>query len=132
MSQQEIGAWLDRHPDALPRSLDDLAPFPMAFRRVMVNRVASDVRVKLWQEHLDTFLREGTALTASQRRLIEVTIARMPELVAESGSTEAIGELEREMAAVFSREEMRLLLTTIGAPEPPGGLPLPPDAIPVR
>ena len=131
MSQQEIGEWLDRHPEALPRSLEDLAPFPMAFRRVMVNRVAPDVRVKLWQDHLATFLREGAALTESQRRVIESAMLRMPELVGESsGSMEAIRDLEREASAVFSREEMRLLLATIGAPEPPGGLPLPPDAMP--
>jgi hypothetical protein len=125
MSQQEIGEWLDQHPEALPRSLDDLATFPMAFRRVMVNRVAPEMRIALWREHLGSFLRRGVELTEPQRRVIESAMVQMPELVGEGGSGEAILELEREAAAVFSRQEMQLLLATIGAPEPPGGLPLP-------
>ena len=61
MSQQQIRAWLDRHPEALPRTLDEL---------------------QLWREHLETFLQPELVLNEPQRRMVETTIPRLPELLA--------------------------------------------------
>jgi hypothetical protein len=47
MSMRQIRDWLDRHPEALPRTLADLARYPMEFRRVMVNVVPPETRVGL-------------------------------------------------------------------------------------
>lgn len=130
MSHQQIRAWLDRHPDALPLTLDDLNRFPMAFRRVMINAVAPDIRLRLWREHLETFLGPGSTLTAPQRRLVAATIPRLPELFALRPPSPAMTEWEREVRTVFSRQEAVQVFMSIGRPEPPEGIPLPPDALP--
>lgn len=130
MSQQEIRAWLHRHPEALPQTLDELARFPVAFRRVMINVVAPDVRVRLWREHLETFLRPESALSEPQRQMVAAAIPRLPDLLAAPAPNPVIVEWERQIAAVFSRPEAARVFALIGPPEPPEGLPLPPDALP--
>jgi hypothetical protein len=95
MSREEIRAWVGRHPEALPRTLADLAAYPMAFRSVMVAMVASDVRLSL-------------------------------------APNPAMRDWERRMATSFSREEVGRLFKEIGPPEPPGGAPLPADALATR
>lgn len=57
LNPKQIAEWLDRHPEALPQSLDDIGRFPVAFRRIMVGRVSPEVRVRLWRDQLETFLR---------------------------------------------------------------------------
>lgn len=130
MSQQQIRDWLDRHPEALPQTLDELARFPVAFRRVMINAVAPEVRVRLWREHLETFLRPESVLNEPQRQLIAASIARLPDLLAAPAPNPVIIELERQIATVFSRPEAARVFALIGPPEPAEGLPLPPDALP--
>ena len=130
MSQQQICAWLDRHPDALPQTLDDLNRFPMAFRRVMINVVAPDVRLRLWREHLKTFLDPGSTLTASQRQLVAATIPRLQELFAMRPPTPVMTGWEHEVRTVFSLQEAARVFMSIGQPEPAEGIPLPPDALP--
>ena len=129
MSQTQIRDWLDRHPEALPKTLGDLARFPIAFRRVMVNVVSSDVRLQLWREHLETFLMPQSTLTESQRHFVETTIPRLPELFAAPAPNPVIVAWERDMATAFSRQEAARVFALIGPPEPPEGIPLPPDAL---
>ena len=130
LSPKQIADWLDRHPDALPRNLDDLVAFPMAFRRVMVSRVSPDVRVRLWREHLETFLTPDSPLNEPQRQLIVDSISRLPVLLASPGPNPVLLEWERQTASTFSRWEAALVFATLGPPEPPEGIPLPPDALP--
>ena len=94
MSQDQIRAWLKRHPEALPQTVDDLDRFPMAFRRVMVAMVAPEVRLRLRREHLETFLAPESPLTSDQRTFVLTTI---PELPLES-APDPIGQLEIHMA----------------------------------
>jgi hypothetical protein len=130
MSHGQIRAWLARHPEAMPRRLDDLARFPMAFRRVMMTQVTPDVRLRLWREHLETFLQAGSALTEPQRRMVEMTIPKLPELLAAPAPNPVMSEWEARAATFFSREEAARVFMLIGPPEPPEGIPLPPDAMP--
>lgn len=130
MSQEQIRTWLIDHPDALPRTLNDLAQFPMAFRRVMVNAVKAEVRKDLWREHLETFLGSESPLNESQRRIVAATILKFPELFTAPAPNPALVEWEREIAITFSRQEAARVFAQIGPPEPPNGIPLPPDAIP--
>ena len=129
MSQQQIRSWLNRHPEALPRSLSDLARFPMAFRRVMISEVTPEIRCRLWREHLETFLDPQSTLTDPQREAVGATIPRLSELLAAPAPNPVIIEWERQMALVFSRPEAALVFMLIGPPEPPEGIPLPPDAL---
>jgi hypothetical protein len=113
----------------LPRTLDDLARFPMAFRRVMLNAVTLDVRVRLWREHLEVFLGAESALNELQQQLVVATIPRLPELFATPTPNSAIVQSERQLAAAFSPQQAARVFTVIGPPEPPEGIPLPPDAL---
>ena len=130
LSPKQIGEWLDRHPEALPRCLDDIVRFPVAFRRVMINRVSPEVRVRLWRAHLETFLRPSSPLNQSQQEVVINSISRLPELLAAPGPNPVLLEWERQIAAVFSRPEAALMFGMIGPPEPPEGIPLPADALP--
>lgn len=130
LSHEQILAWLQRHPEALPRTLSDLAAFPMAFRRVMLNKVAPDTRTALWREHLEACLATDKPWSDAQRLSIEATIPRLPELLAAPGPNPVIVAWEQEMSKLFSRQEASMLFGRIGAPEPPQGLPLPPDCFP--
>ena len=126
----QIDRWIDAHAEQLPRTLAELSTYPMAFRRVIVNRVAPAVRASLWQEHLRTFLGPDSTLGPAQRAFVEETIDRCPDIF---GGTHAdtqtqVLTLEPQIAALFTREQAIAMFGTIGPPEPVGGLPLPPGA----
>jgi hypothetical protein len=129
LSPKQIRAWLGNHPEALPRALDDLARFPMAFRRVMINAVTPEVRLRLWREHLETFLGPESTLPEPQRQAVVATIPRLPELFATPAPNPAMVQWERQMVALFSQVEAARVFGSIGPPEPPEGIPLPPDAL---
>jgi len=130
LNPNQIREWLERHPESLPQSLDEIARFPVAFRHVMINAVSAQVRVQLWRQHLETFLRPGSPLNEAQRQLVAVSISRLPELLAAPGPNPVLIEWERQIAEIFSRSEAARVFGSIGPPEPPEGLPLPPDALP--
>ena len=130
LNHNEIRAWLARHPEALPRNLAELARFPIPFRKVMVNAVPQEVRVALWQEHLETFLQPTSDITPAQREFLRATLPRLSGLLSAPAPNPVMTEFEREMSQVFSREAAWALFGVLGPPEPPGGTPLPPDALP--
>jgi hypothetical protein len=131
MSYRQIVDWIERHPDAMPRTLEDISRFPVAFRRVMINRVAPEVRLRLWQEHLESFLRPEAGLSDVQRQAIVTAIAEMPNVFAAGPAPNPVmTDFEKRMMAVFSRPEGGRIFAMIGPAEPPEGLPLPPDALP--
>jgi hypothetical protein len=132
MSMLQIRDWLDRHPEALPRTLADLARYPMEFRRVMVNVVAPETRAGLWREHFESFLQPDSSLTEPQRQLLRETIPHLPQLLAAPAPNPTMSEWEQRVAAVFTRQEAARLFMSIGPLEPPDGIPLPPSAVPGR
>jgi hypothetical protein len=132
MSQSEIRAWIRQHPEALPSTWADLGRFPMAFRRVLINEVGSDVRSRLWREHLESFLRPESGLTQPQRDMIVATAAELPHLLAAPAPNPTMLEWEQRAATVFSRQDAARIFMLIGPPEPPEGIPLPAGADPTR
>jgi hypothetical protein len=128
MRPDEIRAWVEQHPEALPRTVNDLGRFPMAFRRVMMTMVSPDVRLQLWREHLETFLSPESTLTPNQRELVVTTIQELPRLFAAAPAPNPVmTEWERGIAVAFSRQEAGRVFMLIGPPEPPEGIPLPHD-----
>ena len=128
MRPDEIRAWVEQHPDALPRTVSDLGRFPMAFRRVMLTMVSPEVRLQLWREHLETFLGPDSTLTPDQRGLVAATIPELPRLFAAAPAPNPVmSEWERGIAATFSRQDAGRVFMLIGPPEPPEGIPLPDD-----
>ncbi len=129
MSRKQIQEWVDRHPEAMPNNLADLAVFPMPFRRVMVNSVSPEIRLRLWRQHLESFLGESSIFAEQQQRMIAWAIQRLPDVLAAPAPNPVMADFEREIATVFSRAEAAQLFMMIGPPEPPGGVPLPVDAL---
>ena len=127
LSHAEILAWVERHRDELPRTLNELAVFPVPFRKVIVNYVDHEARLSLWREHIQSFLTDDS-LTADQRAFLIETDTVLPSLFAAPAPNPTIIEWEQRLRQVFSRQQAGLMFGMVGPPEPPGGLPLPPDA----
>ena len=45
LSHAEIDAWVERHRDELPTSLEELSRLPVPFRKAIVNAVSSERRI---------------------------------------------------------------------------------------
>lgn len=128
----EIQAWVARHRGELPRTLEELARYPIPFRKAIAAAVGPERRAALWHEHLETFLAPDAELTAPQRELVRDAIAEFPVIF---GGERSEGErrmraLEDRMRVLITREQAHRIFGTLGPPEPPEGLPLPPDALP--
>jgi hypothetical protein len=124
----EIVSWVEEHRDTLPTTLAELATFPVAFRRVIVNAVSPEQRTRFWQEHLATFLAPDAGLTQEQCALVAETIPLLPDIFG-SPLPEAQAKmrpLEQRMSQAFSRPQCAAIFGMVGPPEPPEGLPLPP------
>jgi hypothetical protein len=127
LSHAEILAWVERHSDELPHTLDDLARFPIPFRKVIVNRVGPETRLSLWDEHIASFLTDES-LSADQRAFVAETLTLLPAIFASSAPNPTIVEWEQRAKNIFSRQQAMQMFGTLGPQEPPEGLPLPPDA----
>jgi hypothetical protein len=124
---EEIVAWVESHADELPQTLAELSAFPVAFRRVIVNRVSPERRTMFWQEHLRMFLGPDSTLSLEQRAFVEDAIEQLPGIFA-SPLAEAQAKmrpLEDRMRLIFVREQAAAMFGMVGPPEPPEGLPLP-------
>jgi hypothetical protein len=130
MTRQQIDAWVDRHPESLPGTLAELSRYPMMFRRVMINRVDAPTRVRLWREHLESFLNDDAGLRPDQRAFIAATIPELPDLLAASAPNPTMTAFESRASKVFTQQEAGRVFAAIGSPEPPEGIPLPADALP--
>src|SRR5690349_10232471 len=69
-----VNAWVAAHRDSLPRTLDELARYPMAYRRAIQGAVAPEVRAAFWCDHMRTFLGSEAGLSSDQRAAIEEAI----------------------------------------------------------
>jgi hypothetical protein len=129
---EAIRAWVRRHADDLPETLPELSRLPIPFRRAVVAAVAPAVRLSLWEAHLASFLEEESGLSGPQRAVVRDAVADFPAIFGgdPSAGQERMRALEARMREVFTREEAGRIFGTLGPPEPPGGLPLPPDAAP--
>lgn len=132
LSHAEIDAWVERHRDELPASLEELSRLPVPIRKAIVNAVSPERRIGYWREHLTTFLAQNAELTTEQRALANDIIAQLPDIfgVPLEEGRERIRSLEVRMRALLTREQAYLMFGIVGPPEPPEGLPLPPDAVP--
>jgi hypothetical protein len=132
MRRGEIVAWVERHRHELPTTLAELAVFPMPFRSIIVNAVEPERRLRFWTEHLKSFLSSPVNLSVQQQEFIAATLPELPELLEAPAPNPAMTDWEARASALFSRAEAAKVFGTIGPPEPPGGLPLPADALPTE
>jgi hypothetical protein len=130
LNPDEIRSWIEQHPEALPTTVNDLGRFPMPLRRVMVTMVTPEVRLRLWREHLESFLGPESWLNAEQRAFVNSAIPELPQLLAAPAPNPRMIEWERRMATAYSRQDAGRVFMLIGPPEPPEGTPLPADILP--
>lgn len=130
MPHNEIVAWVERHQHELPTTLAELSTYPMPFRRVIANAVDPERRLRFWTEHLQSFVGPQSELTTEQQEFVAATIPTLAKLLGAPAPNPTMSEFEARAKVVFSREQAGRIFATLGSPEPPGGLPLPADAIP--
>lgn len=129
MHHDEIVQWADAHRDSLPSNLEELARYPMPFRRVIVNMIPSEVRAAMWCDHLGSFLGPGSELSSDEQAFLRDLIVDLPAAFvgpAHSARERFVAFSER-LKGRFAPALAARLFMTIGPPEPPGGLPLPAD-----
>lgn len=128
LSYEEIVAWVDSHANELPRTLAELNAYPIAFRRVIVNRVSPERRTVFWQDHLRTFLISNSELSPEQRAVVQEAIGALPEIFTAStpAAQDKMRALEERVLGLFERRQAAAIFAMVGTPEPPEGLPLPP------
>ena len=132
LGPEDIQAWVRRHADDLPQTLPELSRLPIPFRKAVVAAVTPEVRRALWRAHVESFLADEAGLREPQRAMILDALAAFPAIF---GADQAAAEgqmraLEARMRELFTREEAGRIFATLGPPEPPGGLPMPADALP--
>jgi len=127
LDHHEIVQWVEAHRETLPTTVAELAAFPVAFRRVIVNFVPHEQRTRFWQEHLQSFLGPESSLSAEQRTFVESTIGTLPDVFGcpLPEAQQRIRSMEEGMRGLFSRQEAAAMFGMVGPPEPPEGLPLP-------
>lgn len=127
-----IVAWVRKNPDKVPKTLAELSMLPIAFRRVIVNKVSPEVRTAMWREHLKSFLGEDTTLDERQQELVRDAIDQLPTLfTSDRPEFQARAKaLEERMKDALTREQAFSMFGMLGPAEPPEGLPLPPGAGP--
>ena len=127
LGHDEILQWVEEHKDALPATVAELAVFPVAFRRVIVNFVPHEQRTRFWQEHLQSFLGPESSLSTEQRTFVESTISALPQVFGSPlpEAQQRIRSMEEGMKGLFTRQEAAAMFGMVGPPEPPEGLPLP-------
>jgi hypothetical protein len=124
----EIAAWIAGHRDALPRTLGELAHFPVSYRGAIVRALPPAAREAIWREHFAGFLAADSPLSVEQQALVREAMADLPTLMADDLATAQARarELEARMGPLFSRPEAFRIFGVLGPPEPAGGLPAPP------
>jgi hypothetical protein len=132
LGPEAIQAWVSRHAHDLPRTLAELSRFPIPFRKAIVAALPAEAQVALWREHLAGFLGPEAGLTADQQTLVRDALADLPRIFGvsrEDGRARA-QQFEERMRALITPAQARAIFGTLGPPEPPGGIPLPADALP--
>jgi hypothetical protein len=131
MEFDAIQAWVAAHRDELPTTLAELSRYPMPFRKVIVKTVPNDLALSWWIEHTQAILATEQGLTDEQRAFLEESVLVLPHIFGEGAEAEqAYNEWSKDPRhSLFDRDLAIRAFRTLGTPEPPGGLPLPPDAL---
>src|SRR5262245_17043656 len=73
--RERANAWVKSHPNALPKSLAELAAFPEDYRKAIFKALPAADKSRMWREQLQTVL-DREMLTNEQRSFIEQTIVQ--------------------------------------------------------
>lgn len=120
-----IDAWVADNAANLPDRYDELAEFPIAYRRAIFNALPPAARSSLWQQHFKAYLVAHPELTPDQRAFVEEMHAAMspelfradPAMASSAERTALIDAAEARAAALFPPSELPDLLATLGPSE---------------
>jgi hypothetical protein len=107
-------AWVHAHADVLPTTLAEFSTFSMAHRRAIYSALPPNVRVSLWREHMERFLRPESPLNEAQRAALRGVIARVPELTLPDREPAEQQALIKQLATIFPRDLGVRLFVTLG------------------
>lgn len=127
--REEIDAWVATHHADLPHTLAGLSAYPIPFRKAIVQALPRDIVASLWRDHLISFTR---SVDPDQNEAIIDAVEAIASIFGGSESAQthlhSLNERIHQLvsAGVFSPQQIAEIFATLGPPEPPGGLPLPP------
>ena len=119
----EIIAWVMAHKEVLTADLETISKYPIPFRKVIVNMMPGDNRIAVWREHLAAAAAADPTLDDAQRAFVAECSANLHSVM---HSESARDELAARSMQVLTTAQNSAIFATLGPPEPPGGLPLPP------
>lgn len=113
--------WARANQERLPQNYDELAAYPMDYRRAITSRLTPEARSRLWVEHLDRSRVAYPHLTAEQRSILDraTALASDPSTFAmdDAQRSEALPDLRRlseQAVAAFGQDEATAMLATLG------------------
>lgn len=68
--RSEAHEWVEAHRDGLPRTYEDLAVLPVAYRRAVYSTLPAATRAELWRTQLERVLEVEKELTPAQRAVV--------------------------------------------------------------
>ncbi|MBV9379284.1 MAG: bacteriocin fulvocin C-related protein [Streptosporangiaceae bacterium] len=115
-------AWARLNKDKLPQTYDDLARYPLAYRRAIFVELPAAQRSKMWCEHLASYrASKGAGLSQGQVKVLDSATrlardhatftSRSPGRIQRE---KALSELREAAITAFGNEEAKALLATLG------------------
>lgn len=108
----------------LPESYGEFCELGMRERRAVYSMLTPAFRARLWNEHLDEYLRRRPDVSPAQRQIIEDARNLLERLAADPRRPADSPELHEELVAMrskaeaaFGGSEARNLFATLGPPE---------------
>lgn len=122
-SAEQVTEWIEINRSRLPVDYDDFVRLPWAYRAGVFSAASPVDRSKIFRTHMERYSLEHPDLTAPQRvvidRFIELISPQWYAIPHESPEVDAQvaavqGELERQMRAAFSHDELARMYAPLG------------------
>ncbi len=116
-------AWVQANADRLPMTYEDIAGYPMTYRRAIFAAVPADAQSRLWRAHLARYLELHPELDAAGRAMVDEAVElTAPELfaavddpAAHRAALERLSGFGERARAVFAGGELRNAFFDLGA-----------------
>lgn len=125
LEYDEIVSWVLAHREVLSAGLSTIVTYPISFRKVIVDMMSPAQRLTVWRQHLAAAA-AAPELSEAQRVVVLETAAELAKIFS---SPIAMRDWQQRANRLFTASERHAIFGTLGPLEPPGGLPLPQDAM---
>jgi hypothetical protein len=116
-----IAVWVAENAATLPTEYDELARYPVAYRRAIFAALAPAAQSSLWQQHFQAYLAAHPELNPDQRVFVaEMHAVVSPEFFREDQAMATSKERAKSRAAaLFPKNELPGLMANLGPVEAP-------------